>query len=261
MNKTDIEYLTHTWNPIAMRCTKKGDGCANCWHLRMCDRLATNPKLSPEIRAAYAGEGPPVLVEERLRQPLGRKKPAMVGTQFMGDLFYGGLPLMFIKRVWNMMAACQQHTFLILTKRAKRMNRLVNSFVHLGWPVLPNVIPGVSIEDQETADERIPFLLATPAARRVVSVEPLLGKVELKRSWLYYNLTTPGLNNWAGLNWIIAGCESGPGRRPAERKWFVSLRDQCVEAGIPFCLKQMEIDGKVVKMPELEGQVWDIFPR
>lgn len=87
MNRTDIEYLTHTWNPIAMRCTPVSEGCANCWHQRMADRLAGNRSFPLDVRRAYAGEGLPVLVKERLVKPLRRKKPSRIGVQFMGDLF------------------------------------------------------------------------------------------------------------------------------------------------------------------------------
>lgn len=257
MAKTKIEYLDYSWNPIAMRCSRVSKGCANCWHLQMCDRLAGNGKLSPEIRAAYAGEGPPILVGKRMVEMQRRRKPAMVGVQFMGDLFHRKVSITFVRQVWNVMAACQEHTFLILTKRARSMEDTVNTLINMGWPVLPNVQLGVSIEDQKSADERIPHLLRTPAAKRVVSVEPMLEGLDLTP---YLNL----LRGWKGmdpvLDWIIAGCESGPGRRSVGQEAFLSLRDQCVTSGTPFFLKQMEIDGKVVKMPSLEGQVWDLFP-
>ena len=86
MNKTGIDYLDFTWNPIAMRCAPVSEGCANCWAIETADRLSHNPKLSGEVRRAYSGLGP-VLVESRLQDPLKRKKPAVIGVQFMGDLF------------------------------------------------------------------------------------------------------------------------------------------------------------------------------
>ena len=88
MNKTGIEYLDYTWNPIAMRCTKISEACEHCWHLRTADRLAKNPALHTSIGLAHAGTGSPVLVESRLQDPLKLKKPARVGVQFMGDLFH-----------------------------------------------------------------------------------------------------------------------------------------------------------------------------
>ena len=70
MNKTKIDYLDYSWNPIAMRCTPVGPGCKNCWHLRMANRLAANPLIPEDLRKAYSGDWPPVLVESRLDDPL-----------------------------------------------------------------------------------------------------------------------------------------------------------------------------------------------
>jgi protein gp37 len=151
------------------------------------------------------------------------------------------------------------------------------------WP-LPNVWLGVSAENQAAADERIPLLLQVPAAVRFVSVEPLLDAVDLS-PWLYcqacgygreaqlmhgdHRLCGAGVDRPGPtvLDWVIAGCESGHGARPAETDWFRSLRDQCQEAGVPFFLKQMMVpgypgtsEGKLVKMPTLDGKVWDEVP-
>jgi protein gp37 len=110
-----------------------------------------------------------------------------------------------------------------------------------------NVMFGVSVEDNETAIYRLPQLLTMYEPNRFISVEPLLGKIDL----------TPYLH---GIKWVICGCESGSNRRHADINWIRDLRDQCVEANVPFFLKQMEINGKVVKMPELDGKVWDQTP-
>jgi protein gp37 len=119
---------------------------------------------------------------------------------------------------------------------------------------LPNVWLGVSIEDQKTADERIPLLLQTPAAVRFVSVEPMLGEVEITQHFKYDT-------GWkSALDWVICGCESGPNRRPMDVSWARLLQEQCYIAHIPFFLKQMEIDGKAVKMPALDGVVYDQYP-
>jgi protein gp37 len=151
----------------------------------------------------------------------------------------------------------------------------------------PNIQLGVSVEDQKTADERIPWLLKTPAAVRIVSAEPLLSPLDIS----YYLSGCPrqvsasfvvtremakdagdlsmegamwGSDEWEqtapGIDQVIAGCESGPHARPAEIDWFRSLRDQCVAAGIPFFLKQMMVGGKLVHMPELDGVRWDQYP-
>ncbi len=129
---------------------------------------------------------------------------------------------------------------------------------HLTWP-LPNVWLGVTVEDQQRAKERIPYLLSIPAAVRFVSVEPMLGRVDLRQEsdlspmdcsaeWLEY------------LDWVICGCESGPGRRPTDIDWVRDLRDQCVAAGVPLFVKQLDLGNGIVKMPALDGRVWDQYP-
>jgi protein gp37 len=201
---------------------------------------------------------------------MGWRKPRMVFVNSMSDLFHENLSDEDIERVFAVMTACPRHTFQILTKRPARMREFVGQRVAAGvwWddktPWLPNVWLGVSVEDQQRADERIPLLLKTPAALRFVSVEPMLGPVDLG-SW-------PGLE-LKGINWVIAGCESGPGRRPAELDWFRSLAAQCVSKSVPFFLKQVEwafqeysVSGcskwrtKIIKMPTLDGKVWDQRP-
>jgi hypothetical protein len=120
---------------------------------------------------------------------------------------------------------------------------------------------GVSVEDQPTADNRITWLLNTPAAVRGVSVEPMLGEVNLdKHEFLCETWSKGGITIGTYLDWVIAGCESGPGARPMDLDWARRLRDQCQAAGVPFFLKQAKIDGKLVKMPQLDGKIWDELP-
>lgn len=125
---------------------------------------------------------------------------------------------------------------------------------------ISNIWLGVSVENQQAADERIPILLQTPAAVRFVSYEPALGPVNLQgwdgvlaRYYLHHEMG-------GTLDWIIAGGESGPGARPAHPDWFRTVRDQCQESGVPFFLKQMTVNGKLVKMPELDGREWNEYP-
>jgi len=142
------------------------------------------------------------------------------------------------------------------------------------WP-LPNVWLGVTAENQKTADERIPLLLQCPAAVRFVSCEPLLGSIDLTELTLVQPDQKWGvgvhLDALSGhvkgpdeminkLDWVIAGCESGPRRRETKKEWVNDLQQQCGEAGVPFFLKQMEVDGVLEKMPKLNGQVWNQFP-
>lgn len=124
------------------------------------------------------------------------------------------------------------------------------------WP-LPNVWLGVSAENQEWADKRIHLLLQTPAAVRFVSYEPALGPIDFRP---YLNGRPISSPFPVGLDWIIAGSESGPKRRPADIRWYRSVRDQCQAAGIAFFFKQHIIDGKKTGLPELDGKQWEEFP-
>ena len=184
------------------------------------------------------------------------------------------------------MRECPRHIFQILTKRPKRMLRLIETYIadhEFGIEPLPNVWLGVSCEDQATADERIPLLLQTPAAVRFVSVEPMLGPVDLRNlilnessdgnhdmldalngmAWFKYTcITNPHLAQADNdrIDWVICGSESGPGARPMDEDWVRSLRDQCVAAGILFFYKQNVVDGKKVSCPELDGRQWREMP-
>jgi len=143
-----------------------------------------------------------------------------------------------------------------------------------------NLWLGVTAENQKAADERIPYLLQTPAAVRLVSVEPMLGPVNLtavrlpdhlQPDWAYgmsYGITFDALqpneshiyDSENHLDWVICGSESGPNHRKTKIEWIRDLREQCISANVPFFLKQMEINGRMVKMPELDGKIWAQFP-
>lgn len=262
MTKTGIEYLTHSWSPIAMRCSPCSEGCTHCWSLPLANRMAHNPIFSDEIRAAYAGETGPVLVESRLDDPIKRKKPAIIGTQFMGDLFHKDVPDEFIDRIFVVMALAKQHRFIVLTKRAERMCKYMNSkefecdisdsdflpaitnspregMKRIFWPP-SNVIGMVTVENNQTL-KRIDWLMKARFVMRGISFEPLLegkgidiinvlaGTPVLKGK--SYSLVRP--------DWIIAGGESSLGARPMHPDWARSLRDQCKVARVPFFMKQM----------------------
>ena len=278
MGQTKIEWTERTWNPIT-GCTKVSTGCTNCFAETMAKRLKAMGR--PEYQDAINGNGKwtgrVTLVPERLEEPLKRKKPTTYFVNSMSDLFHEDVPDEFIERVFAVMERCKQHTFQVLTKRAKRMRDFCN---HPSGKRLPayNVQLGVSVENQKTADARIPLLLQIPSMR-FVSAEPLL---ELLRLWPWLPIhsgpmpdndedfpeftdiiwrreyTRPDLED--NLHWLIVGCESGPHRRPAELDWFRSLRDQCVAAEVPFFLKQMDVGGKLEKMPELDGHIWNQMP-
>jgi protein gp37 len=234
-DNSKIEWTDATWNPVT-GCTKVSQGCKNCYMFR------EYPKLAKRGVPGYAGGRPDQvrLWPDRLDQPLHWRKPRRVFVCSMADLFHEAVPIGFHAEVWNVMAKAKQHIFQILTKRPKLL-------LCGDWP-LPNVWVGVSVEDQKTADERIPLLLQAHVALRFVSYEPALGTVNLSR-FLSRKLALseiPGgvLNDSCyegikeGVDWVIAGGESGPDARPSHPDWFRAVRDQCQAAGVPFFFKQ-----------------------
>jgi len=159
----------------------------------------------------------------------------------MSDLFHPDVPPWFVCEVWQVMRECPQHLFQILTKRPRRMLRLIETYIadhEFGVESLSNVWLGVSVENQATADERIPLLLQTPAAVRFVSCEPLLGPIDIGQYLSYYPILPDVDPGYDGISWTICGGESGPGARPMHPDWARSLRDQCQGAGTPFFFKQ-----------------------
>jgi len=240
---TKIQWTDETWNPVT-GCTKISPGCAHCYADRMAKRLAG--------RCGYPADEPfrVTLHPNRLDQPLRWKKPRRVFVCSMGDLFHEDVPRPFIGEIWGVMASTPGNTFQILTKRPARMRQWVqdlHEWVHAEQP-LTNAWLGVTAEDQQRADERIPLLLQTPAAVRFVSVEPMLGHIDLK-DWgvppLEWTIDTTRL-----LNWVIIGCESGPNRRPMKLEWAIDLVRQCKAAGVACFVKQLDIDGRVSHDPD-----------
>ena len=186
-----------------------------------------------------------IVDEKALRAPLHWKAHKRIFVENQSDLFGEWVPAKHIDLAFAVMSQSPEHTFQILTKRPEQMlvyltdertqDGIDEAGTKLGWChanvqgrwPLPNVWLGVSVEDQATADARIPLLLQTPAAKRFVSYEPALGPVDLSK-WLRYN----------PISWLICGGESGPGARPMHPDWPRSIRDQCVAAGVPFFFKQ-----------------------
>jgi protein gp37 len=228
MMKSKIEWTNETWNPIT-GCTKVSQGCKNCYAERVAERFWGDRKFT-DIQ----------LHEDRLEQPLRWKKPRMVFVNSMSDLFHEDVPFEFIRQVFDVMGKAENHIFQILTKRPNRMKEFYDwdrdffnalppdKFEKIKDESLPNVWLGVSVEDQKTADERIPILLDCPSAIRWVSVEPMLSSIDLSK-WL---------GEPTSLDWVIVGGESGPNARPMNSYWARLVRDQCQSVGVPFFFKQ-----------------------
>lgn len=282
MNKTKIEYLTHTYNPLAMRCTPVSEGCEKCWHQAVARRLAANPALPEAERAAFGG-GPPVLRERELDAPLRRQEPARIGVQFMGDLFHERVDEEWIGDVFDVIHRAHWHKFLILTKRPEVMRDALADMSLWEWEHGPqgnHVQLGVSCENQRWLDGRTTILLQIPAPVHFVSLEPLLGPVNISR----YLTPCPGCEDCIvdrckplpphplllarahkfprcgrrgenTLDWVIVGGESGPGARPMELDWARRIRDDCQAAGVPFFYKRGS-DGSRL----LDGREWNQMP-
>lgn len=185
-DNSKIEWTDATWNPVT-GCTKISPGCKNCYAERFAERWRGIPGH------AYEQGFDLKLWPERLKQPLAWKRPRIIFVNSMSDLFHAEVPLSFIQQVFETMGEASQHTFQILTKRAERLEELAPL---INWPA--NVWMGVSVENQDYA-WRVDHLRTVPAAIRFLSVEPLLGPVDL-------DLTN--------IDWVIVGGESGPAPGP-----------------------------------------------
>lgn len=261
MNKTSIEW-THrpqtggvaggfTWNPIRARlkvtgtlqngkqvhsgtfCTRISPGCTNCYASVINKRFGTGAEYTvPNL------EQHEFYIDEKiLAEPLSRKKPATIFVGDMFDLFHEAIPQEMIDAVFHAMGSCRQHVFQVLTKRADRMRRELAGNPFWFTP-LANVWLGVSVEDQQRADERIPLLLQTPAALRFLSVEPQLEVVDLRGK----DPQGSCIDDYEGdpkVDWVICGGESGPGARPFRTEWAQSIIEQCKSAGVACFVKQL----------------------
>jgi len=252
---TKIPYL-HEHLPLTRGCTKVGSGCAHCFAEALSERFpACRP--DPAQHHPFDANCPIITLPDNLKKPLHWRKPRRVGVCFMSDLFHEKVPDEFLDKVFAVMALTPQHTYVLLTKRPERMRAYLRredhaelvyqaarhlrsqglptgSYVVPSWP-LPNIWLGVSVENQEAADERIPLLLETPAAHRWLSVEPMLGPIDLSR---YLPSPLHRLTGRPMLDWIVVGGESGLKARPCEIEWMSDLQQQCLPADVPFYCKQ-----------------------
>lgn len=241
-DKSAIEWTEATWNPTT-GCDRVSPGCDNCYALTLAKRLKAmgNPKYQNDGDARTSGPGFGVTAHtDALAIPYSWKRPRVVFVNSMSDLFHARVPLPFIQRVFAVMEDTPHHTYQVLTKRARRLERMADK---LPWPT--NVWVGVSVESADHYD-RIRSLAKVPAAVRFLSCEPLLGPIpEVPLD---------------GIDWVIGGGESGFTARAADPEWFRELRDACVAARTPFFFKQWGGIRPKAGGRELDGRTWDEMP-
>lgn len=241
-DKSSIEWTEATWNPTT-GCDRISVGCDNCYALTLAKRLKAmgNAKYQTDGDPRTSGPGFGVALHpEALDIPRRWKQPRVVFVNSMSDLFHAQVPTPFIRQVFDVMAETPRHTYQLLTKRPKRLARLADQ---LPWPA--NVWMGVTVENGATrwrADE----LRKVPAAVRFISAEPLLEPL-------------PDFN-LEGIDWLIAGGESGRGFRPVEGPWLTDLRDQCRSAGTAYFFKQWGGARPKSNGRELDGRTWSEMP-
>jgi len=231
--KSTIEWTEATWNPVT-GCNKISPGCKHCYAERMATRLKAMGQ------ANYINGFDLTLQEQALEIPLRWRKPQIIFVNSMSDLFHNDIPVEFILRVFNVMRRAERHRFQILTKRSERLLELD--------PLLPwqhNMWMGVSVES-DAYTFRIDHLRNTRAPIKFLSLEPLLSPIR--------DL------NLRGIDWVIVGGESGPGARPMLESWVVDIRDQCLNAGVPFFFKQWGGVNKKRTGRSLQGRTWDEMP-
>ncbi|WP_225206272.1 phage Gp37/Gp68 family protein [Novosphingobium huizhouense] len=306
-DRTKIEWADATVNAID-GCSVTSPGCTNCYAMKQAHRVDARRGLTVQSKGGMVWTGVTRFNEKALLQPLKWKRPRRIFWNAHGDTFHDSVPDEWIDRIFAVAALTPQHTHMILTKRSARMRRYVEDRAMTGAGILiamgdlcdlsvndrcikllgiderttmdkarplPNVWLGVSVEDQARADERIPDLLATPAAVRFLSCEPLLGPVDLTaipwpEHWprceclqgdprydaLESSVYCPGCcegpeaMDAPAVDWVIVGGESGPNARPMHPDWARSLRDQCADAGVPFHFKQWGEWAPICEMTE-----------
>ncbi|GIG70534.1 DUF5131 family protein [Phytomonospora endophytica] len=241
-DKSGIEWTDATWNPVT-GCDQVSPGCDHCYALTLAKRLKAmgSPKYQNDGDPRTSGPGFGVTVHpDALDIPRRWRSPRTVFVNSMSDLFHARVPISFVREVFAVIKDCPQHNFQLLTKRATRLRRLAGG---LEWPA--NVWMGVSVEARRQTD-RLDDLKAVPAAVRFVSAEPLLEDL--------------GQLDLTGVDWLIAGGESGPSARPVEASWLRSLRDQCQAVSVPFFFKQWGGQTPKANGRTLDERTWDELP-
>jgi protein gp37 len=240
--RSRIEWTEHTWNPIT-GCSNVSPGCKHCYARIFAERLKAMG--APGYVDGFAV----TLQPDRLREPLKRKIPTLYFVNSMSDLFHEQVPFNYIDRVLAIIDLASQHQFQILTKRANRMAEYFAT-----RPVPLNAWLGVSVENRKHGVPRIAPLVKIEARIRFLSVEPLIDD--------------PGKLPLQGIHWVIVGGESGRGARPMKPEWVRKIRDQCLDAGVPFFFKQWGAWGpdgikrsKKANARSIDSQQWSQLPQ
>lgn len=250
---SSIEWTESTWNPV-IGCTKVSPGCVNCYAERMAKRLGAmaegakakgqNPGRTANYLKVINRRGKwnntIFMDDSAVDAPRSWREPRTIFVNSMSDLFHPDVELDFIRRIFDTMNDCPQHTFQVLTKRPETAAEVSSV---LNWTA--NIWMGTSVEDQRVVD-RVKHLQRIPAHVRFLSVEPLIGPI-----------TRLPISK---IHWVIVGGESGPGARPMQAEWVRTIRNRCVDRGVPFFFKQW---GGVIKHTtgrELDGRTWDEMP-
>jgi protein gp37 len=240
-------YWQLAWS-LVDGCTPVSEGCEHCWSKALHDRFQKESFLNISIR------------EGRLEIPLRTKKPTV--WSIWNDFLHNAVPESFICTALDIMAGCPKHTFLILTKREKRLEKIIEWWYRNEKSMLAipdNIWTGVTAENQQRADERISCILQVPG-KRFFSLEPLLGSINLRKSicncpWFEDAEKTRHLMGCSffpipetfPIHAVIVGCETGPGHRPCKLEWIESIVQQCKDAGVPCFVKAININGKVIR--------------
>lgn len=232
-DRSAIEWTEATWNPVT-GCSKVSPGCAHCYAETFAERWRGVPGHP------YQGGFDLQLRPERLDQPLRWRHPRTIFVNSMSDLFHEEIPDEFVHDVFRVIGEADWHVFQILTKRHERLADLAP---RLTWP--PHVWVGVSIENRRFV-HRADYLRTVPAATRFISAEPLLGQL--------------GALDLSGIDWLIAGGESGHRHRPMRPEWVRDLRDRCAQEGVAFFFKQWGGPRPKSGGRELDGRTWDELP-
>jgi protein gp37 len=231
--RSRIEWTSASWNPVT-GCDQVSPGCAHCYAKTFSERFRGVP-------GHPFGQGFDLkLWPERLELPLTWRRPKLVFVNSMSDLFHEDIPFEHIAAVFDVMQRADRHVFQVLTKRHGRLAELAP---RLPWP--ENVWVGVSIENRRFV-HRADYLREVDAAVRFISAEPLLGPLE-------------GLD-LTGINWLIAGGESGHGHRRMDPDWVRELRDRCTSEEVAFFFKQWGGRSPKTGGRELDGRTWDEMP-